>query len=275
MAIKICVLTPTYNSLSLLQDTVSSILSQQNLSNYSLTYIVCDGGSTDGTIDYLESVKHIFRNKNIDLVVRSKNDNGMYDALSAGFNLAGFDHDVYCYINSGDYFSVYAFDVVSKVFLAGFDWFTGMPSIYNEVGHLVSLRKLLDYDSVMISQGIYGKILPYIQQESTFWSCSAHKKIDFNMLASYKYAGDFYIWRVLSDHYHLYNVDAWLSGFRIHEGQQSARFKDAYIEEFDSIRSKMSPGKILKSLLYKIFLYAPDRIKTYFAKKNILTEKLD
>lgn len=272
MIANVCVFTPTYNSLELLRDTVESILGQRNSGGYSLNYVVCDGGSTDGTLEYLDSVKGRFEHLGIGLRICSGPDKGMYDALSKGFRLAGFEYDVYCYINSGDYFSPYAFDVVAGVFSQGCNWITGMPATYNKDGHLIALTKMIDYDSSMIRQGVYGRFLPCIQQESTFWSGAAHRKINLDKLSLYKYAGDFYIWSVLAEHYKLYGVSAWLSGFRVHDGQQSAVFRRDYFEEFDSIRLRLTSLNLLKALLYRFVLYAPLRVRGLFSKNVINTE---
>ncbi|MCK6601125.1 MAG: glycosyltransferase [Bacteroidetes bacterium] len=77
---KISIVTPAFNSYPYLNKCIQSV-SDQN-SQFEFEHIIIDGGSTDGTIEYL---------KNIDspqVKFLSEKDNGMYHALNKGLNLA-------------------------------------------------------------------------------------------------------------------------------------------------------------------------------------------
>ena len=70
------IITPVLNSKNRLIKTIESIKKQQ-FKDYEL--IVIDGGSTDGTLDYINNEKAI--NKKI-----SEIDRGIYDAINKGIN---------------------------------------------------------------------------------------------------------------------------------------------------------------------------------------------
>ena len=73
---KISIITPSYNDSRYLEETISSVLSQ----NYpNLEYIIIDGGSTDGSVDIIK--------KYADRLAYwiSEPDNGLYHALQKGF----------------------------------------------------------------------------------------------------------------------------------------------------------------------------------------------
>ena len=76
------ILTATYNSLSTLKDAYIS-LSNQDFAQWE--WIVQDGGSSDGTIEWLESLA----DSRINWV--SYQDKGIYDALNKALNRANGD----------------------------------------------------------------------------------------------------------------------------------------------------------------------------------------
>lgn len=86
---KISIITPTFNDVSFLERTIESLLAQ---SYRNFEHIIVDGGSTDGTMELLKSYPHI---KWI-----SEPDNGMYDAINKGINMAS--GQIITYLNSDD-----------------------------------------------------------------------------------------------------------------------------------------------------------------------------
>jgi glycosyltransferase involved in cell wall biosynthesis len=87
----VSILMPTWNSMRYIQESIESLLSQTH-QNFEL--LVCDGGSSDGTLDYLESLA----DSRIRIV--SRQDKGLVNALNIGFSHA--KGDVLCWLNSDD-----------------------------------------------------------------------------------------------------------------------------------------------------------------------------
>lgn len=76
---KISIITVSLNSEYTIEDCIISIINQ---SYKNIEYIIIDGGSTDGTLDIIKK----YSNK-ISLWTSEK-DNGIYDAMNKGINLA-------------------------------------------------------------------------------------------------------------------------------------------------------------------------------------------
>jgi len=64
--------------------------------------------------------------------------------------------------------------------------------------------------------GAYGRMLPFVQQESTFWRRELHQHLDLQELSRLRYAGDAYLWTAFSRRAKLHVVQAALGGFRFH-----------------------------------------------------------
>ncbi|KIA85258.1 glycosyltransferase family 2 protein [Flavobacterium sp. AED] len=90
---KISIITINYNNLVGLKRTVESVLNQ---TWKEFEYIVIDGGSTDGSMTYIES-----QNEHINYWV-SETDNGIYNAMNKGILKATGEYLLF--LNSGDYF---------------------------------------------------------------------------------------------------------------------------------------------------------------------------
>ncbi|MEF8716405.1 MAG: glycosyltransferase family 2 protein [Candidatus Accumulibacter necessarius] len=88
----VSIITPSYNRLKYIKNCVRSIR-EQTYKN--IEHIVIDGGSSDGTLEYLESLsgKPGFR-------YVSERDDGMYDAINKGLRLAV--GQVIAYLNTDD-----------------------------------------------------------------------------------------------------------------------------------------------------------------------------
>lgn len=75
----VSIITVVFNNVNYLQQTIESVLTQ----NYkNIEYLIIDGGSTDGTLDLIQEYE-----TQIDYWV-SELDNGLYDAMNKGIELA-------------------------------------------------------------------------------------------------------------------------------------------------------------------------------------------
>ncbi|TSA35528.1 MAG: glycosyltransferase [Porphyromonadaceae bacterium] len=99
----ISVITVVYNSLSLIEKTIKSIVGQ---TYPNIEFIVIDGGSDDGTVEII-----LLYEKQISYWI-SEPDRGIYDAMNKG--LAASTGDYVWFMNAGD--QVYAADTLEKIF---------------------------------------------------------------------------------------------------------------------------------------------------------------
>ena len=84
-AIKISILTAVYNESEDFPCLIESLAKQ---TDRDFEWVVADGGSTDNTLELLESASKKFKN----LVVNSKEDCGIYDALNRSLNISTGDY---------------------------------------------------------------------------------------------------------------------------------------------------------------------------------------
>ena len=92
--LKISLITVVYNAHSSIKRCIESVIAQ-NYTN--VEYIIIDGGSTDGTLQIIEQYKPY-----IDIFL-SETDNGIYDAMNKGIQLA--TGDIVGTLNSDDFFA--------------------------------------------------------------------------------------------------------------------------------------------------------------------------
>jgi glycosyltransferase involved in cell wall biosynthesis len=104
----ISIITINYNNLSGLQKTLESVCNQ---SFVDYEYLIIDGGSTDGSKEFIETKRN-----NINYWISEK-DNGVYDAMNKGILRANGKYLLF--LNSGDYF--FDSDTLSKLFSYVFD----------------------------------------------------------------------------------------------------------------------------------------------------------
>lgn len=90
---KVSIVTVCYNSESTIQRTIESVLLQ---TYKNIEYIIIDGYSMDETISIIEKYK-----SKIDVIV-SEPDQGIYDAMNKGINLA--TGDIIAMLNSDDFY---------------------------------------------------------------------------------------------------------------------------------------------------------------------------
>lgn len=90
---KISIITVNYNNLEGLQQTIESVSSQ---TWQAFEHIIIDGGSTDGSVAYIESKASLFT------YWVSEPDKGVYHAMNKGITKASGQYLLF--LNSGDHF---------------------------------------------------------------------------------------------------------------------------------------------------------------------------
>ena len=91
---KVSIITVSYNSAETIKDTIQSVV-DQDYDN--IEYLIVDGKSSDNTLEIVESF-----GDQISKVVSEK-DNGIYDALNKGINMA--TGDLVAILNSDDVYA--------------------------------------------------------------------------------------------------------------------------------------------------------------------------
>jgi glycosyltransferase involved in cell wall biosynthesis len=266
---RISIVTPCYNAEKFIEETATSVLNQTAILNgrCELEYIICDGASNDDTISILEKLRSTIKQYNIKININSEKDTGMYDALSKG--LQSVSGNICAYLNAGDYYSKYAFDVLLDLEeLYKWRWITGLNVVYNRFSQIIEVKLPYRYRNKLLNCGIYGKKLPFIQQESTFWNADLNRHIDFDCLANFKLSGDYYLWSLFAKYEELKIVVSYLGGFRKIKGQLSEN-KNNYFAEFNKIIKNPSLYDYAWTLLDKVCWALPNKIKKRLNRNSL------
>lgn len=105
---KFIIITVCFNDFAGLKRTYDSLVDQ----NAEYLWVVVDGGSSDGTYAWLATLQRSLRNK---LMFVSEADQGIYDAMNKGIDLAANfpDHYFTLFLNAGD--CLYGKNVLNSV----------------------------------------------------------------------------------------------------------------------------------------------------------------
>lgn len=258
------VVTACRNAAPYIEATVASVLDQDAVRDgrCALQYLVCDGASTDDTMARLRA----FSGRNLTVV--SEPDGGLYAALAKALPRATGDY--VAYLNAGDLLHPGAFGIALECFaLPGVDWLTGYAVTLNERSQVTACTLPFRYRRDLIGCGAYGRWLPFIQQESTLWRRTLHDTVDFARLATFRYAGDAYLWSRFATVTALHVVRGQIGGFRIHRGQLSEN-RAAYHAEQRSFSRPPGLGDRLRAAADRALWAMPQRLSGRIADRSTL-----
>ena len=125
---RISVITPSYNQGQFIRRTIDSVLGQTG--NFELEYLVCDGGSSDDTIEILRSYGNRLR-------WSSERDRGQVDAINKG--LRAVTGDVVSWLNSDDVLAPGALQRVTETFTAhpNIEWVHGRCDVIDDQDRVI------------------------------------------------------------------------------------------------------------------------------------------
>jgi len=217
---KISIVTPSYNQVHFIEQTIQSVLSQKYPN---LEFLVIDGGSKDGTVDILRKYETF-------LTWVSEPDSGQSNAINKGFKQV--TGEIVAFLNSDDMYEPGALSLVGNYFATHPKamWLTGKCVYIDETGE--EIRDIIRmYKNFWLWRGNYYvlQVLNYISQPATFWRREALQQIgDFD--ESLQYTMDYDYWLRLGKHYPLHVFDQNLARFRIHCASKSGK---AFVEQFE------------------------------------------
>jgi glycosyltransferase involved in cell wall biosynthesis len=199
------IVTPTLNAEKYLDLTLRSIWGQQGVR---IDHVIVDGGSSDGTLD--------IAGRYPSRVIRSVDDQGMYDAINRG--MAEVSGEIVGYLNADDEIAPGALELVSTIFARRPDvqWLFGTVEYVDGDGRLLG-RLAPVAPSLRAYLGIHWSPIP---QQTVWFRRSFFERVGpFDI--SYRNCGD-YDWyaRALKMEPPLV-IRATLGIFRLHEGQIS------------------------------------------------------
>lgn len=214
---RITVVTPSYNQAGFLEKTILSVLDQRG--EFELEYFIVDGGSQDASVEIIRRYE-----SQLSWWV-SERDSGQSDAINKGLRRA--TGDIFCWLNSDDYFAPGALSTVAEVLgtgrhkaLAGHCVFVAPDK--SELFLCGEFRGRL---SLLSRQADYR-----MHQPSIFWRREVTERVglideSMHLIMDYDY------WCRIARYYRFVNVDAVLSYCHRHAEAKTADDYDGYHEE--------------------------------------------
>jgi len=198
----VSIVTPSYNQARFLEQTILSVLNQ---SYDHIEYIVIDGGSTDGSVDILETYAD-----RIDYWV-SEEDRGQTDAINKGLERA--TGEIMAWINSDDTYQPHAVQEVVAFFnehpQVGMVY--GDANIIDEEGHVIG-----EFNAQQTSYRRLRRGGVYIPQPAAFWRGALWHEVG-PLDPSFYFAMDYDLWLRLADISQLaYHRGHTWANFRVH-----------------------------------------------------------
>lgn len=222
----ISVVIPVYNGEEYIKDTLDSI-QRQSFRDFEL--IVVDGLSKDRTLEVVGS--HAQRP---DILI-SEEDEGMYDALRKGLNLASGKY--LCYINADDRLLPYTLEKVVKKFESGhYDIVFGDVNYISETGAIAYTYKGVNLGHQAIRN---LRRVPFAQQ-SSFWTREIyHRKGGFDKSLKYSADSKFLLSICLDPSVKKGYIPFPLGEYRMHGNSFSVSVTDRMIAEHQRMKKEL------------------------------------
>jgi glycosyltransferase involved in cell wall biosynthesis len=209
------ILTPCLNGSAFLKETVRSVLSQQG--DFDLEMLVIDGGSTDGTIEFLKTVA------DPRLRWKSEPDDGQASAVNKGLALA--KGNIIGWLNGDDLYSAGALQAVAHAFVndPAAQWAVGQCDIIDSRGRPFR-EGVTRYKNRALAKYSYRALLREncLSQPAVFWRREFGQKIG-KLDESLHHAMDYDLWLRMGKIADPIILNQVLAHFRIHSQSKSGR----------------------------------------------------
>ncbi|MEA2735825.1 MAG: hypothetical protein QOE14_2276 [Humisphaera sp.] len=224
---RITIVTPSFNQAKYLEQTIRSVL-EQGYPN--LEYIICDGGSTDGSLEIIRKYE-----KQLAWWCSEK-DRGQSHAINKGFEKA--TGDLYAYINSDDYFLPGAFQRVACEYQDGGD----VKFIVGWSQYLEPSGDFRPYPVQQHSEPSDWLIKNPIPQQSAFWAASLWQKLGpFREDLHYSFDYEYWLRLRFKGGVGPHIVHQCLAVFRLHEASKTMSSEMAFEPDDAALRREYMP----------------------------------
>jgi len=233
------IITCTWNSARYLPQSIESVLSQKY---QPAEYIFVDGGSTDNTLELIDSIPR-------EVKVLHDVRGGISRAMNAGLNIASAD--IVAHLHSDDYYlDANVLLEVGELFSnSDAEWLFG--SIVSDIdGH----QEPLGY---VVPRYSYKRLLRgnFIPHPATFVKRTLFKKVGF-FNEAYRFAMDYALWLELGKYAEPIQLDRAFTAFRRHKDSLSTSNPLLGLEEDYRIRMKhagsLPLGRLMHYLRYLV-----------------------
>lgn len=204
---KISIVTPTFNGMATLRETIESVLAQ-DYKNWE--HIVIDGGSTDGTLDLLRSFPH--------LQWISEKDRGHWHAMNKGIERAS--GEVVAILNADDCYREGALQKVADAFVDHSEW----DGLFGDVVYVdAQSREIFRRAEACFDYDVLRFGICYVIHPTLFVKRRVYEKLDLYRHDKFLNSCDFdFILRLGQNGYQIGHIPYALVNYRFHERGQSA-----------------------------------------------------
>ena len=221
---RITVVTPSFNQGRFLEQTIRSVLDQ----GYpNLEYIICDGGSTDNSVEIIGKYQ--------DRLAWwcSGKDNGQSDAINMGLRRGS--GDLFTFINSDDTLCPGSLMAAANAFMEGRRWIMGWAMFLEPGGG--DWPQLPEAYSRRVDWHLGNPIC----QQGTFWDASFTRELGyFREELRYAFDYDFWMRLVFRGKTFPHLLRRCMATYRLHEGSKTFSEFDKFEAEFKVIRGEYS-----------------------------------
>jgi glycosyltransferase involved in cell wall biosynthesis len=230
---KISIITPSYNQAHFLKETVLSVLSQAT--DFEIEHIIVDGGSTDGSVEYLRSL-----GRKVTWI--SEKDRGQADAVNKGVRMAG--GEIIGWLNSDDVYLPGALQAVADYFHSHPEcrWAYGRCRIIDSSGK-EQWKWITRYKNIRLRKFTYDKLLRenFISQPAVFFRKDLFEEAGM-LNIDLHYAMDYDLWLRFAQISPAGVINSYLSNFRRHGASKSEQgFRDQFFEQY-AVAQKYHPS---------------------------------
>ncbi|BAY31823.1 family 2 glycosyl transferase [Nostoc carneum NIES-2107] len=206
MNLKFSVITPSFCQGRFIERTIQSVLSQKS-SDIEIEYFICDGGSTDETIEILQHYDDYLR-------WISEPDNGQADAVNKGIALT--TGEIIAWINSDDIYYPGTFGVIKDIFASHPD----IQIIYGDADHID--EKDVFIEAYPTEPWNYQRLIDicFLCQPAVFFRRNLVDRYG-NLDASLKYCMDYELWLRYGKHIPFYYLPRKLAGSRFYKDNKT------------------------------------------------------
>jgi len=233
----ITIVTPSFNQGKFLAETIESVISQEG--DFSIDYIIVDGGSTDTSVDIIRRYDALLQHKEWPVSCRGINyrwlsecDRGQTDALIKGLRMA--NGTILAWLNSDDSYLPGTLQSVAGFF-----------HDYPDTGLLYGDARYCDAESKIIGryrteEFNFDKLawFNFICQPSTFFRRDVFEAVG-GLDESLHFAMDYDLWVRIGKRFPCRYRPGFLSMYRLHETSKTIRDETLYHNSEEALRLAM------------------------------------
>ncbi len=261
---RITIITPSYNQVDFIEETINSILFQDYPN---LEYIIMDGGSDDGSADIIRNYED-----RLSYWVSEK-DGGQTDAIQKGIDRC--TGDLFAWVNSDDVLFPGCLDAIAECYMnSSADIIHSDIAYIDSDSHITRLVKVPCQSRFFADRGVLHMTAPCV-----FFKTSFCKQVG-GLSSHYHLSMDVDIWyKMISAGASIQHVENYLGGFRWHDTSKTVtainnRKSYENDETVKIIESYLPDTSVMKRAfwrkMYNLYqLVNMNYFKSYWALKSI------